>query len=351
LILVLTIGGILGGRAQGIEWAETPIFVDPLVVISMILLAINLFAPILRTKEKTLYVSLWYFIAALVWTGLNYIMGNYLPQFFVPGAAGAAITGLFIHDLVGLFITPIGWGLMYYFVPIILKKPLWSHSLSLLGFWGLAFFYPLNGIHHFLWSPIPMYIQYGAVTATIAVEAVVITVIVNFFVTLKGEGDALRTNMSIRWFYTGMIGYVLTCFQCAFQVLLVTQEIIHFTDWVVGHAHLVMFGVFGFWIFGVMAYLWPRLVKRPWYSSTLNEWHYWLTVVGIYLMFFTLISAGLLQGYLWKGLSPWEDSLRFSVPFWAFRSFSGLMIFAGQVLLAWNMWKTARAPAAQVQGA
>ena len=348
LILVLNMGGILGGQAQGIEWGETPIFVDPLVVIGVLLLSINFFAPIIKARARPLYISLWYFTAALVWTALNYIMGNYFPQFFVPGAAGAAIAGLFIHDLVGLFVTPIGWGLMYYFVPTILRKPIWSHSLGLIGFWGLAFFYPLNGIHHFLWSPIPMYVQYGAVTATVAVEVVVTTVIVNFFMTLRGSGDYLRTSLPIRWMYAGMIGYMLTCLQCAVQVLLVTQEVIHFTDWVVGHAHLVMFGVFGFWILGFMTELWPRVTGRPWYSSALNEWHFWLTVLGMYLMFFTLLSAGLLQGYLWKGLNPWEDSLSFSIPFWAFRSLTGLMIIAGQILFAINMWKTAKGPAPRI---
>jgi cytochrome c oxidase cbb3-type subunit 1 len=67
----------------------------------------------------------------------------------VAGTSAGAIGGLFIHDLVGLFVTPLGWGLMYYFVPIMLKKPIWSHGLSLVGFWGLAFFYPLQGIHHY----------------------------------------------------------------------------------------------------------------------------------------------------------------------------------------------------------
>ncbi|NIP14830.1 MAG: cytochrome oxidase, partial [Gemmatimonadetes bacterium] len=51
-----------------------------------------------------------------------------------------------IHDLVGLWVTPMGWGMMYFFVPIILRKPIWSHALSLVGFWGLAFFYPLQGV-------------------------------------------------------------------------------------------------------------------------------------------------------------------------------------------------------------
>jgi cytochrome c oxidase cbb3-type subunit 1 len=56
-----------------------------------------------------------------------------------------------------------------------------------------------------------------------------------------------------------MIYYFLTCLQCAFQVTLTFQKIIHFTDWVVGHAHMVMFGVFSMWIMGIMTYLYPAL--------------------------------------------------------------------------------------------
>src|SRR5438045_8146165 len=164
-----------------------------------------------------MYVSLWYFMAAFVCTFLTYAMGNLLPQSFVSGASAGAIGGLFIHDLVGLFVTPLGWGLMYYFVPILLKKPMWSHGLSLVGFWGLAFFYPLTGIHHFLYTPIPMFLQYGAIVSTIAVEMVVTTVIVNFFGTLRGSGRHVVTNLPIRWFYTGMVFYFITCLQCALQ--------------------------------------------------------------------------------------------------------------------------------------
>ncbi|MBM2840315.1 MAG: Cytochrome c oxidase subunit I-like protein [Bacteroidetes bacterium] len=348
LILLLTFVGLMTGFAQGVEWGETPILVDPLVVVGVVLMAINFYVPILKTKEKALYVTLWYFSVAFVWTGLNYIMGNYLPQFWVPGAAGAAITGLFIHDLVGLFVTPLGWGLMYFFVPVILKKPIWSHALSLVGFWALAFFYPLNGVHHYLWSPIPMYLQYGAVTSTVAVEIVVSTVIVNFFMTLKGSGDMLRTSIPLRWFYAGMIFYFITCLQCAFHVFLTVQEIIHFTDWVVGHAHLVMFGVFGFWILGVMTELWPKLVGRDWYSHKLNEYHFWLTAIGTLVMFVDLMAAGLVQGFLWRGLAPWEDSITFSIPFWMIRTVTGAMIFFAQFLFVYNMWRTAKAPAVEM---
>jgi len=344
-VLLLVAGGLLGGLAQAIEWGETPIFTDPLVLLGVALLIVNVGTPILRSASRNLYVSLWYFSAMMVWTPLVYAMGNYVPQFFVPGAGGAAVTGLYIHDLVGLSITPLGWGLMYYFVPVILKRPIWSHTLSLAGFWGLAFFYPLNGVHHFFWSPIPMYAQYGAVMSTIAVEIVVFTVIVNFFMTIKGNTGMLRTSMPLRWFYVGMVNYFLTCFQCAFQTTLTFQKIIHFSDWVVGHAHLVMFGVFGFWLIGATVYLWPKLVGKPWWSETLNAWNFWISTIGVAVMFIDLMAAGLVQGYLWESLAPWEKSLISSMPFWHIRSMAGICITAGQMLQAFNMWMTARQPA------
>jgi cytochrome c oxidase cbb3-type subunit 1 len=267
-------------------------------------------------------------------------MGNFMPQYFVAGTSAGAITGLFIHDLVGLFITPLAWGLMYYFVPILLKKPIWSHGLSLVGFWGLAFFYPLNGIHHFLYTPIPMFLQYGAIVSTVAVELVVTTVIINFFGTIWGNTRALATNLPIRWFYTGMVFYFLTCLQCSMQVTLTFQKVIHFSDWVVGHAHLVMFGVFGLWFFGMMTYLFPRLLKHEWYSRELCEWHYWLSAVGIFVMASDLILLGLFQGFYWVSLQPWDASVTVSQPFWMVRVGAGLAIIAGQFCFVYNIWKT-----------
>ncbi len=342
LVMALTIGGQLAGYGQAIEWGETPTFVDPLVLVGLVLLVVNMAVPIFQSDEPGLYVSLWYFLAAFAWTGLVYFMGNYLPQYWVPGTAGAAITGLFIHDLVGLFVTPIGWGLMYYFVPLLLRKPIWSHALSLIGFWGIAFFYPMQGVHHFLFSPIPMYAQYGAVVATIAVEIVVVTVLVNFFGTLHGRSDAIRGNLALRWFYTGMVMYAITCFQCAFQVTLTFQKVIHFTDWVVAHAHMVMFGVFGFWIMGVFVELWPRAVGRPWATPQLLTLHYWFTLIGLVLMVIDLTAAGLVQGFSWGSLAHFGESVVASMPFWWARTFAGLLIVTGQGFFFYALWATAR---------
>lgn len=338
-VVLSTAAGILFGEAQGLEWGETPVWIDPLAQVGLLLVAINFMTPILRLKGP-MYVTNGYFMAAFVWTFMVYAMGNFMPQYFVSGTSAGAVGGLFIHDLVGLFVTPLGWGMMYYFVPILLKKPIWSHGLSLVGFWGLAFFYPLNGIHHFLYTPIPMFLQYGAVISTIAVEMVVTTVIVNFFATLKGSSGALTNNLPIRWFYTGMIFYFLTCLQCSFQTTLTFQALIHFSDWVVGHAHMVMFGVFSSWLLGVMVYLFPRVLNTPWYSERLLRWHYWLSTVGIGVMSADLITAGPFQGLSWASLMPWEDSIELSIPFWVVRIFAGTLMFVGLICFLINIAMT-----------
>jgi cytochrome c oxidase cbb3-type subunit 1 len=354
LILLITLTGFLFNRAQAIEWGETPtgfrpgsfelnwIPVDMLVVVGVLLLIFNLFTPLYKARGQKFYVTLWYFTSGFVWLALTYLMGNVIPEWVLPGAAGAAVTGLFIHDLVGLYVTPLGWGLMYFFVPLILRKPIWSHSLSVIGFWGLAFFYPLGGVHHFLISPIPDYVEYGAISTTIAIEVVVTTVVVNFFMTLRGKWSALYTNMGIRWFYAGAVFYFITCFQCAFQVTWTFQKIIHFTDWVVAHAHMIMFGTFTFWLYGAIDWLWPRIVKREWYSNSLKSWHFWLSLLGISIMFLSLTAAGLIAGYMQKGLNPWSDLVTASEPFWIVRTVSGGMFIAGLLCMLYNMWMTAR---------
>ncbi|RUM61320.1 MAG: cytochrome oxidase [Persephonella sp.] len=344
-VLITVIGVLFLGMADNVEWGETPWWLDPIIVFWLLLHLMQFGAPLFKASQRgPLYVAGWYISAMLVWTPLVVFMGNMIPRFWAVGSGAGAVQSTFIHDLVGLYVTPVAWGLMYYFVPVIMKKPMWSHGLSLLGFWGLAFFYPMNGVHHFLWSPIPMFAQYSAVFATVAVEFAVTSVLINFMMTLRGSAEQLKYNVPLRYMYTGAIFYWITCFQCAFHVTLTFQKVIHFTDWVTGHAHLIMFGTFGLWVLGMAEYIWPRLFrKETMYSKGLSEGAYWLLMIGVLSMFFDLTAGGLVQGFDWIGLNPWIDSVNFSKPFWYFRSIAGIMMITGLLMYALNFWKTATA--------
>jgi len=265
--VLATVAMILGGHAQGLEWAETPKILDHIT-------------PIWRARAEPYYVSLWYILAALIWTPLVYVFGNFLPEYVFGGTAGAAISSMYIHDLVGLFVTPLGIASVYYLLPVAMRVPLYSHALSIIGFWGLAFFYPLNSAHHYLYSPIPMWAQYASIVASIGVHVVVYTVVFNIFATLASDWKQLVTNFPVRWIFMGTLAYLITCIQCAVQVTLAAQEIIHFTDWVVGHAHFVLFGTFTFWITAWVYWLLPRIWGTPIYSLSLGRWHFWLATSG-----------------------------------------------------------------------
>jgi cbb3-type cytochrome oxidase subunit 1 len=109
----------------------------------------------------------------------------------------------------------------------------------------------------------------------------------------------------------------------------------------------MLFGVFGLWVNGMITHLWPKLYGREWFSAGLNSLAYWLTTLGMAVMFLDLVAAGLLQGFLWQNLAPWEDSLVYSVPFWFVRTVAGAVIIVGQVCLFLNMWWTARSASSE----
>jgi cbb3-type cytochrome oxidase subunit 1 len=92
-----------------------------------------------------------------------------------------------------------------------------------------------------------------------------------------------------------------------------------------------------------MTYLFPRLLGRPWWSRSLQEWHYWLSATRMLVMFVDLVFAGIFQGFYWASLQPWEDSIRVSIPFWAVRLVAGLVIIAGQLCFGYNLYRTFRA--------
>ncbi|MCP5463543.1 MAG: cbb3-type cytochrome c oxidase subunit I [Deltaproteobacteria bacterium] len=340
VLILATVVLILAGFGQGLEWAETPRVLDPFIAIFVVLLVVNLVTPMWKARSKPFYVSVWYILAALIWTPLVYVMGNFLPEYVYPGSGGAAISSMYIHDLVGLFVTPIGTAMVYYLLPVLMKRPIFSHALSLIGFWGLAFFYPMNSTHHYLYSPIPMWSQYAGIIASVGVHIVVYTVVFNIVATIASDWKEAIKSTEIKFLFTGTICYLITCIQCAIQVTLSVQSIIHFTDWVVGHSHFVLFGVFSFWAFAWIYYLIPRLLNTAIYSESLKSWHFWLSTLGIFIMQFDLLSAGLVQGYMWKNLAPFIDTVAASMPFWWVRAFSGMLIFVAQVLLMINIYMT-----------
>ncbi len=325
---------VLSGVSQPLEWAEFPLVVDAFVILALLLAALQFLPPFVRRGITDLYVSSWYLIGGLVFTLLSYPMGNIAPE-FVPGAAGAAFSGLWIHDAVGLFVTPMALAILYYVIPASTGKPIFSHFLSMLGFWGLFFLYPLNGTHHYIFSVIPMEAQMTAILASFLLGVVVIIVVTNLMLSQRGAGLIPR-DISLRFASMAVVFYVIVSVQGSLQANMALNQTVHFTDWVIGHSHLAMLGFATFAGIGGILHAWQRMPQVR-YNAQAFEWAYWLLVVGIGVMVIDLTLAGIVQGQLWQDGAPWISSLQASRPYWIVRSLSAIPVAAGFIALFYGM--------------
>lgn len=351
LVWIWNLGLLLGmyllitGHVQALEAGEFPLVVD-IIIFSVILIATGQFlVTIFKRLEPQLYVSLWYLIAAFVWTVLNIILGSFILPYNISGINSAAFHGLFIHYIVGLWITPAGYVLIYYFLPASVKNPIYSHKLSLVGFWSLALFYPFVGIHHYLYSPIADWAETLAIITSMLLIIPVWTVLQNFFGTMVGRWHTFGQNLTAKFLIMGSLMYLVGCFQGSTEALRSIQQPTHFTDFVISHSHLTVFGTFVVWAIAGTIYTLPRIVERPLWSFKMGNWSFWLITAGITLMGLDLTMLGLQQGFMWMAGTEWVDSMVAVKPYWLVRTFSGILMDTGMTLLVINLMLTVLAPA------
>ena len=330
---IAVVGGwtlVLAGVSQPLEWAEFPLAVAAVIELGFVLLLVQFVRPILRCGAGEIYVAGWYILGGLTFTALAFPVGNLVPN-LVPGAMGAAFSGLWIHDAVGLFVTPFAVAIAYFVIPAVTGRPIYSHFYSMVGFWLLFLVYPLNGIHHYLYTSLPMAAQHAAEVASIYQGIDVILVVANLLLSIPivSEARAL-SDLPLRFVWTSVVLYLIVSLQGSVQAVMSFNRYVHFTDWVIGHSHLAMIGFASFAAMGGLAHIWQRTPGARFNRRAL-AWSYWLLVSGLALMVADLTAAGLVQASLWNAHLPWLESVRASGPFWLFRSIDGGVLLAGFV--------------------
>jgi cytochrome c oxidase cbb3-type subunit I len=335
---------ILAGYQTGIEYGEMPLPFDIGVVICVALTFINLLQTVRRRKERQLYVSLWYWLGAVMWLGIVYIIGNIPAGWTGPGMVQAQYFYFYMHNIIGLWMTPVGVGAIYYLLPKLTQRPIYSHKLSLIGFWTIALFYTWNGPHHLINGPIPLWLMKVGIIPSLLLLIPVWSVLANVIGTMKGVWYKVSQNIALKFLLTGALFYGLACIQGPFQALMGPHAILHFTYWTVGHAHMPLFGGFSLVLFSAFYYMMPRMVYRQIYSRALMNWHYWLSVLGFIIFGFAMWTAGIIQGFEWmdgKQLGPAFVQVMESLHiFLITRALGGSMMFLGQIAFVWNLYKT-----------
>src|SRR5258708_20999042 len=138
----------------------------------------------------------------------------------------------------------------------------------------------------------------------------------------------------------GLGMYLVGCLQGSSEALRSIQQPTHFTDFVISHSHLTVFGTFVVWAMGGTVYVLPKLAGRPLWSLKLGNWSFWLITFGISLMGLDLTLAGLQQGYMLMAGVEWLDSLVAIRPYWLVPTVAGASMDLRMSPLVYNPKRT-----------
>ncbi|MCF7972676.1 MAG: cbb3-type cytochrome c oxidase subunit I [Phycisphaerae bacterium] len=346
LLNVALLGGFIGiltGHMKNVEYGELPRPFDILIVVCWVLFAVNVFGTIAQRKVKYLYVTVWYSMGAVIWTTFVYLTGNFVSQ--LPGIQGvnqANLIWFYVHNAVGLIFTPLGVAAAYYLIPKSLNTPLYSHRLSLVGFWVISFTYVWTGAHHMINGPISYWLQTVAILFSFSLIIPVVAVVTNFFGTFGAAPRQARMAGAVpKLLLMGTIYYLFTCLQGPFQAIRHVNVIVSKTDWVVGHAHMALLGAFSFYAMAGVYYAIPRIIGKKLYSEKLANVHFWLMTLATLPFFGILWLSGVIQGFLW--LNPentFLETLRIMRPYHGIRMWSGALILASVIVFIYNIMET-----------
>ncbi len=335
---------ILIGNSSSVEWLEFPWYVSFLIGAAFVaIIATTIKTQVLR-NEKHIYVSQWYLFGATIWFPILYICAIILIHSpAATGIAKATANWWYAHNVLGLWLTPIGLAAAYYFIPKVIGQPVHSYYLSILGFWTLAIFYNWAGTHHLVGGPIPAWVVTVGIVGSMMMFIPVITVAINHHFTMVGHFHKLLYSPTLRFVVFGAMSYTVVSVQGSLMALRTVNETTHFTHYTIAHAHLGVYSFFTMIMFGSMYYIMPRLVQREWISSRLIKIHFWGTALGIIIYFVGLTWGGWMQGRMLINADvPFMETVNYMIPFLWSRSFAGILMSIGHVAFAILMWKMLR---------
>jgi cytochrome c oxidase cbb3-type subunit 1 len=355
--IVLAGLSLLAGMNQSKEYSELEWPLDIGVVILWVLFAIVIIGTILKRKEEQMYVSLWYMLATVVGVAIVYIgnnlsvpVGLFKSYSVYAGANDANVQWWFGHNAVAFVFTTIPLAVFYYILPKSTNAPLYSHRLSIVGFWSLVFAYLWTGAHHLIYTPLPDWIQTVAIAFSIFLIAPSWASVINGYGTMTGQWEQMRTNYLAKFIILGITFYGLQTLQGPSQAIRAFSALVHYTDWVPGHVHMGTMGWVTMTISAGFYYMVPKIYKTELHSIKLANAHFWLVLIGQLIFSVTMWITGIRQGAMWQATAA-DGSLMYSnfiqtltpnYPFWIMRAAGGVVFFAGFVVFVYNLYMTVK---------
>ncbi|HKK19434.1 MAG TPA: cytochrome-c oxidase, cbb3-type subunit I, partial [Opitutales bacterium] len=357
-IIVCAAISLPAGYTRGKEYAELIWPINILVAVIWLVFAANFFWTLAIRRERSLYVGLWFYIATIVTITLLYVVNHLsIPTSFTHsypifgGVQDALVQWWYGHNAVAFFLTTPMLGIMYYFVPKSVNRPVYSYRLSIIHFWSLVFIYIWAGPHHLLNTSLPEWLQSLGMIFSLMLWAPSWAGMLNGLLTLRGAWDKLLTDPVVKFFAAAVTFYGMATFEGPLLSIKSVNALSHYTDWTVGHVHSGTLGWNGFLAAGMFYWLAPRLWNTKLHSTAMANAHFWLGMVGILLYVASMWVSGITQGLMLNATTDngtllkypdFLETLQAIKPVMLFRAIGGGLYLFGFALMAYNIWRTAR---------
>ena len=355
IIILLAAVTLPLGFTQGKEYAELEWPIDILITLVWVIFAVNFFGTLYKRREKHMYVAIWFYIATIITVAVLHIVNSIaIPFSFMKsytvwaGMQDALVQWWYGHNAVAFFLTTPFLGLMYYFIPKVVKAPIFSYRLSIIHFWALVFIYIWAGPHHLLYTSLPDWLQTLGMVFSVMLWAPSWGGMINGLMTFKGRWSQVRSEPIWKFFIAALTFYGMATFEGPLLSIKSVSALGHYTDWIIGHVHGGALGWNGFLIFGMLYYIVPKLWNTELYSKKLAEQHFWLGLVGILLYYVSMVVAGVTQGLMWKAIDgngmlvypEFIETVVRIIPLYWVRALGGVLYIFGFSLMVYNIVKT-----------
>ena len=339
------------------EYAELEWPIDLLITGVWVAFGWNMIGTILRRRERHMYVSIWFYLATFITVALLHVVNSLeLPVSLLKsysmyaGVQDALVQWWYGHNAVAFFLTTPFLGVMYYFIPKVANRPVFSYRLSIVHFWSLIFLYIWAGPHHLLYTALPDWAQSLGTVFSVMLIAPSWGGMVNGLLTLRGAWDRVRESPVLKFMVVGVTAYGMSTFEGPMMSLKNVNAITHYTDYIIAHVHVGALAWNGGLAFAMLYYIIPRIYGTELFSNRLANVHFWLATLGILFYAIPMYVAGITQSLMWQEFTA-DGALRYPnfletvvrlAPMYALRAVGGTLFMSGAVIAVYNLYRTAR---------
>jgi cytochrome c oxidase cbb3-type subunit 1 len=328
--VLIGLASILTGNSSGFLWLEFPRPAAMLLGVAFVLIAISAVATFGQRKERELYPSHWFLLAALLWFPWIYSTANLflVSDSPVRGVAQAVIDWWYADNLVFVWLALVGIGIAFYFLPKIAARPLYSRFYALFAFWTLIVFGTWAGIPH--GAPVPAWLPTASSFASFLLIIPLIAIAVILAQTLCGA----KVNCVGGPFCYIKLGAILFLISGLLLIAGACPEysrVVEFTWFGQAQIQLQILGFFALILLGAIYEILPLVMDTELPFKKFAPAQFFLSVIGLLLFVVPLIIAGIKQGH--AGFDPEAAKV------WLRISTAGLLfLLLGAVLLFVNIF-------------